>query len=91
MKTLQSEDRYLYSFGQYPTKITAEMLPEDYLQIRSRSIWYMTGYLRTSGIVDIKYRWSKWNHLFKDDYLYLSYDKPIEPYTDEYGFERLTK
>lgn len=88
-ETLDTDNPYLYSFGQYPTKITAEMLPEEYLQIRSRSIWYMTGYLRTSGIVDIKYRWSKWNHLFKDDYLYLSYDKPIEPYIDEYGFERL--
>lgn len=70
---LDTENEYLYSRGHYPTKIKKEDLPEDYIEFRSRVIWYMTGYLKTSGIVDIGYKALKINHLFKDDYLYISY------------------
>ena len=63
-ETLDTENKFLYSHGLYPTKITAGDLPEDYFKIHSRVIWYMTGYLKTSGIVDIQYRWTKINHLF---------------------------
>ncbi len=85
-ETMDTKNPYLFAFGRWPTKITPDILPEEYLKIRSRSIWYMTGYVRTSGIVDIKYYWSRWNnHLFKDDYLFISYDKPITLTTDQYG------
>lgn len=84
---LDTENPYLYSYGRYPTLITADDLPEDYLKIHSRAIWYMDGYLRTSGVKDIKYRWARENHLFKDDYIYLSYDSPIKAVTNEYGFD----
>ena len=84
-QTLDTDNPYLYAYGQWPTKITADMLPVDYLGIRSRSIWYMQGYIRTSGVVDMKYRWSKWNHLFKDDYLYISYKDLIISYIDDFG------
>lgn len=80
----------LYSHGVYPTKITEEDLPEDYLKIESRVIWYMTGFIKTSGVKDIKYRWVKENHLFKDDYIYLSYHDPISKQTDKYGFTDYT-
>lgn len=46
----------------------------------------MTGFLKTSGIVDIGYRWAKVNHLFKDDYIYISYKEKLETATNEWGF-----
>lgn len=84
---LDTKNPNLYSHGRYPTKITADDLPEDYLKIRSRATWYMDGYIKTSGVKDIKYSWIKENHLFKDDYIYLSYDKPIKTVLTEYGFK----
>lgn len=54
-----------------------EDLPEDYIEFRSRVIWYMTGYSKTSGIVDIDYKALEINHLFKDDYLYISYKEKL--------------
>ena len=38
----------------------------------------MTGYIRTSGVVDIGYTYIKENHLFKDDYLYISYKEKLK-------------
>ena len=84
---LDTDNPNLYSHGRYPTKITADDLPKDYLKIHSRVIWYMTGFIKTSGVKDIKYRWTKVNHLFKDDYIYLSYHGAISKKVDDYGFE----
>ena len=74
---VDTDNPLLYSDGIYPTKLTAADLPEDYIKIHSRVIWYMKGYLRTSGIVDMMYRWVRENHLFKDDYIYISYHGPL--------------
>jgi len=79
------DNHYLYSQGRYLTKITAEDLPEDYLKIHSRVIWYMQGYLKTSGIVDMKYTWMKENHLFKDDYIYISYKEQLQAEVNSWG------
>lgn len=70
-ETVDTDNEYLYSKGRYPTKIKEEDLPEDYIKFRSRAIWYMTGYVKTSGVFDIKYKAMKLNHLFKDDYIYI--------------------
>ena len=78
---------YLYSKGKYKTKIKKEDLTEDYLEIRGRTLWYMTGYLKMSGIQDMRYQLMKNNHLFKDDYIYISYDRMIESEVSQYGFE----
>ena len=75
---VDTDNLLLYSDGRYPTKLTAADLPEDYIKIHSRVIWYMKGYLRTSGIVDMMYRWVRENHLFKDDYIYISYHGPLK-------------
>jgi calcineurin-like phosphoesterase family protein len=83
------ENEFLYSRGMYLTKIKEEDLPSDYIKFKSRSIWYMTGYLKTSGVKDLYYTYIKENHLFKDDYLYISYDKKIEEIKDEYGYEEI--
>lgn len=84
-ETLDTENSFLYSDGRYPTKLTAKDLPEDYIEIHSRVIWYMKGYLRTAGITDLKYRWVKENHLFKDDYIYVSYHGPLREVTNHWG------
>ena len=67
--TLDTENEFLYSKGRYHTKIKKEDLPKDYTEIRSRTIWYMTGFVKTSGVNDLYYTYIKENHLFKDDYL----------------------
>lgn len=85
-ETCDTNNEFLYAHGTYPTKLTVKDLPEDYIKINSRVIWYMTGYLKTSGIVDMKYRWVKENHLFKDDYIYISYREPLRAEVEEYGY-----
>ena len=69
-EVINTDYPFLYSGGVYPTKLTVSDLPDDYIPIHSRVIWYMHGFLRTSGITDMKYTYVKENHLFKDDYLY---------------------
>lgn len=85
-ETLDTENPLLYSDGRYPTKLSSEDLPEDYIAFCSRVIWYMNGYIRTSGIIDMKYRWVKENHLFKDDYIYISYHGPLKEVVGRWGF-----
>ena len=89
-ETLDTDNEFLYADGRYPTKLTKCDLPDDYIEFRSRAIWYMKGYLRTSGIVDMQYSWAKENHLFKDDYIYISYTGPIEQFTNQYGIKDFT-
>ena len=33
----------------------------------------------------MKYRWTKVNHLFKDDYIYISYKEPLNAKVNEWG------
>ncbi len=85
-ETLDIDNPYLYARGHYPTKLTKEDMPEDYIKFFSRSIWYMTGYIKTSGIVDLYYTYAHFNHLFKDDYIYISYKKKITLKKDSFGW-----
>ena len=87
---VDTENPNLYSWGKYPTKITAKDLPEDYIKIHSRVLWYMYGYLKTSGIVDMAYKARKINHMFKDDYLYISYKEKLKQETGYLGFPEYT-
>lgn len=87
--TLDTENEFLYSKGMYSTKIKEEDLPKDYIKFQSRTIWYMKGFVKTSGVKDVYYTYIKENHLFKDDYLYVSYDKKIEVVKDEFGFNNV--
>lgn len=82
---VDTTNEYLYSMGRYPTKLKKEDLPEDFIEFQSRVIWYMTGYLKTSGVVDIGYKAMKVNHLFKDDYLYISYKEKLKSKANEWG------
>ncbi len=87
-ETLDCENPYLYSEGRYPTKIKVVDLGEDYIKIHSRVIWYMVGYLKTSGIVSMGYTSSPFNHMFKDDYIYISYKEPLRMEPTKYGFNK---
>ncbi len=82
---LNTDNKNLYSMGRYPTKIVKEDLPEYYIEFSSRTIWYMTGYLKTAGVVDIEYEATKINHLFKDDYLYISYKEKLKSCQNRWG------
>lgn len=88
-RIMDNENEFLYSKGHYLTKIKEKDLPEDYTKFKSRTIWYTIGYIKTSGVKDLYYTYIKENHLFKDDYLYISYDKKIEEYKDKYGCEEI--
>ena len=86
-RPVDTDTEYLYSKGRYKTKIKKEDLTDDYIEIHSRVIEYMTGYLKTSGIVDIDYQYILENHIFKDDYLYISYKEKLKKEKASYGRE----
>ena len=86
-QTADINTEYLYSKARYKTKIKKEDLPEDYIEFRSGTIRYMTGYLKTSGVVDIDYTYFLENHIFKDDYLYISYKGKLKKEKTSYGRE----
>lgn len=72
-----NDDGFLLSKGKYRTKIRPEELPEWYVYGRYYKHW---GYLSAKGVTSLYYRPNYvFNHMFKDDFLYISYDKPIEP------------
>ena len=85
-ETLDTNNHYLYSGGIHPTKIKESDLPEYYCKIHSRAIWYMEGFVRTADVKYIDYSFVDENHLFKDDYIYISYNKPIRTVTNYYGY-----
>ena len=88
-EVINTDYPFLYSGGVYPTKLTASDLPDDYIPIHSRVIWYMHGFLRTSGITDMKYTYVKENHLFKDDYIYISYHGKIKKVDETDGIFKI--
>ena len=78
-KTHQFEtdpEGYLFAKGLYRTKIRAKDLPEWYVQ---GQIHHQTGYISAKGIRHLLYKPSyAMPHLHKDDFLFVSYDQPIE-------------
>lgn len=88
-RPIDEKNEYLYSLGWHLTKIKEKDLPKDYIKFRSKTIWYLTGFVKTSGVKDLYYEYVKENHLFKDDYLYISYDRKIEETKDEFGYEAI--
>lgn len=88
-EVINTDYPFLYSGGVYPTKLTVSDLPDDYIPIHSRVIWYMHGFLRTSGITDMKYTYVKESHLFKDDYIYISYHGKIKKVDETDGIFKI--
>lgn len=72
---------FLFAKGVFQTKIRAEDLPEWYVYGR---VFNQDGYISAKGVKHLLYK-PKYTtkHIHKDDLLFISYDKPIEP--DENG------
>jgi len=67
---------YLFSNGIYFTKIRPEDLPESYVE--GVYYGYNKGFLNAAGVKDLLYVPNYHvNHMFKDDFLYISYDEPL--------------
>ena len=70
-------DGFLYAKGLYRTKISPEDLPDWYV---CGHIYQQKGYISAKGV---RYLLFKPNyithHEHKDDYLFISYNRPIEP------------
>jgi hypothetical protein len=72
---LDPESKTLFSQGKYPTKLTYWDLPDCFL---SGTYYGTRGYLRTDSIKGLWYQpCYHTNHMFKDDFLYISYQHPI--------------
>lgn len=76
-ETIDTDSGTLYDRGRIKTDLGESDLTPDFCRIHNRDIWYMTGFIRTANIRHVAYLPSHLNHLFKDDYLYVSYDRPI--------------
>ena len=70
--------------SRYPTKLTPEDLPDDYIRNYD---YKKNGFIRTKGVKDLIYVPSPFhNHTFKDDFLYISYNKKLPEYkADDWG------
>ena len=75
---IESPEGYLLSprkYRTYKTKILPTDLPEWYVY---GYFYKRHGYMSAKGVKYLAYRPQKhWNHMFKDDFLFVSYDKPI--------------
>lgn len=76
---------YLFSNGTYKTKLTKDDLPDTFIE----GIYYahLHGFLQSAGVVDLFYKPNKFsNHMFKDDFLYISYNGKIGKSDDTSNF-----
>lgn len=74
---------YLYSKGLFRTKITADDLPDHYIE---GTVFKVDGFISVKGIKYIEYKPNyRINHMHRDDYLYVSYDEPIEKVVGDFG------
>ena len=72
---VKDENNYLYAKGIYKTKIVEENLPNYFVKVY---FGYKDYYISTKNIKDMLYKPNYFtSHLYKDDFLYVSYDKPI--------------
>lgn len=72
---IEDENGYLFSQGRYRTKIQPDDLPELYVYGRFYKRW---GYMSAKGVKYLCYRPNMvFNHMFKDDFLFISYNQPI--------------
>jgi len=78
-----NEDGALFSNRCYKTKILPSDLPEWFVE---GNYYKNQGYLSAKGVKHLLYDPNlHTNHMFKDDFLYISYDKPITTVDGERG------
>lgn len=74
---IYEDEGYLFSQGKYKTKIMPEDLPEWFV---SGYFYRHQGYLSAKGVKYLVYKPNfTFNHMFKDDFLYISYNRAIAP------------
>lgn len=72
-----ADEYVLYSDGRYKTKMTAHDLPPWYMP--GLYYGYVQGFLNTKDVAKLIYSPNfHFNHMFKDDFLYISYNSPSE-------------
>ena len=72
---VKDENNCLFAKGIYKTKILEENLPDYFVKVY---FGYKDYYISTQNIKDMLYKPNYFtSHLYKDDFLYVSYDKPI--------------
>ena len=86
LRYIQDPEGYLFSEARYRTKILAKDLPEWFI---SCYIYKSNGYLSAKGVLYLEYKpnYSFTNHLYKDDLLFISYNKPLVPIVTTLGLK----
>ena len=78
-------DRHLLAYGRYRTKIYPADLPEWYV---GGYMYKRRGFMSAKGVKYLLYKPNYvFNHLYKDDILFISYDKEITPIENDDGFK----
>ena len=76
---------HLLAYGRYRTKIFPEDLPEWYVE---GYMYKRHGFMSAKGVKHLFYKPNYvFNHLYKDDALFVSYDKEITPIENDDGFK----
>ena len=75
-------DGRLYANGTYASKMTEEKLPKSFVSVYYYRQW---SFMQAKGVVDVRYCPAYWsgNHMYKDDYLLISYKERITCRTPE--------
>ena len=82
-ETNPDPDNHLLAHGIYRTKIYPQDLPDWYV---GGYMYKKHGFMSAKGVKHMLYKPNYFtNHLFKDDLLFISYDKEITPVKDESG------
>lgn len=77
--------KHLLAYGIYRTKIRECDLPDWYI---SGYMYKAHGYMSAKGVKHLVYKPNYlFNHLYKDDVLFISYDREITPVTTELGWD----
>ena len=69
-------DGRLFANGTYASKMTEEKLPKSFVSVYYYRQW---SFMQAKGVVDVRYCPAYWsgNHMYKDDYLLISYKEKI--------------
>ena len=83
LRAEKDPDEYLFAEGRYKTKIFASDLPEHFVY---GYLYKRHGFISAAGVKHLLYVPNYvFNHLYKDDALYISYDEPIRSTAGNHG------
>ena len=84
LRYVTDPDSFLFAEARYKTRILESDLPEWYI---SCYIYHSTGFLSAKGVKHLanKPNYAFTNHLYKDDLLFISFEKPLIPIKTQNG------